>query len=174
MSRVACRQCRDEYEAAVQPWCPGCLARRWWVTPQLLRPKHDPDAEDESHSTYRSILTPRAKRELKGLLEVAAREGRWYFDRDYRMWVHVTNAPLGRAPGVGIPAGRDTAAHALWCLFVAEADQAATAHVFAADAERHAAQVRAGVFEPLGECESPDCPNLRTPGTQRCEAHAER
>ena len=69
------------------------------------------------------------------------------------------------------PAGRDEPDHALDCLFIAEADSSDEAHVFAADAERHQAQIRAGVFEPLGECERADCRNLRRPGQESCEGH---
>ena len=88
------------------------------------------------------------------------------------MWVHVTDRPLGRSPGVGIPAGGREADHALDCLFIAEADSPVEAHAFAADPDRHAAQVRAGVFEPLGECDAQDCSNLQCPGRGRCDTHA--
>ncbi len=137
----------------------------------LVRPKHDPGAPAGRLDTYRSLITPRARAELPGVLADAAERGEWFWDRDYRMWVHVTLRPLDRVPGVGVPAGREEADHALDCLFIAEADSSEQAHVFAADGERHRAQIRAGVFEPLGACTSPGCENLRKPGASHCSAH---
>jgi hypothetical protein len=172
MSEITCETCRTAFEGARLAWCPKCLAARWLATPELVREKHDPSAATTQLSTYRSLITPRLKTELGAVLEAAARNGRWYWDRDYEMWVHVSERPLGRAPGVGIPAGREQPEHALDCLFIAEADSAETAHVFAADGERHQAQVRAGVFEPLGLCAAQSCENLRNPNGTRCAAHA--
>ena len=171
MSEIICSTCGAGFDGTRQAWCPPCLAQRWSATPNLMRPKHDPGASAESLPGYRSILTPRAKTDLAEILADAAARGRWFWDRDYAMWVHVTERPLGRVPGVGIPAGREEADHALDCLFIAEADSNREAHVFAADTERHEAQIRAGVFEPLGLCESPGCENLRRPALRSCELH---
>lgn len=171
MSAIACRLCGESYDGRQLAWCPACLGARWLRTPRLLRPKHDPDAAPEARDRYRSILTPHAKSQLARLLDDCARKGHWYWDRDYGFWVHVTCEPLGRAPGVGIPAGRSEPDHALSCLFIAEADSRHEAHVFAADDARHAAQVRAGVFEPLGVCLEPGCDNLRGPGRDGCAIH---
>lgn len=173
MSRIDCSRCGEPYDGRLLAWCPTCLASRWLATPRLLRPKHDPDALPEARDRYRSILTPRTKQELSQTLDDAARRGRWYWDRDYGFWVHVTRQPLGRAPGVGIPAGRSEPDHALDCLFIAEADSTEEAHVFAADDARHEAQVRAGVFEPLGGCPQSGCDNLRGPGRDACAVHAD-
>ena len=172
MSEIVCRACHRAFDGEIQPWCPVCLAARWLATRNLIRAKHDPSAAPGALDSYRSIVTPRLKTELSDVLHDAAARGSWFWDRDYRMWVHVTERPLGRAPGVGIPAGREEPDHALDCLFIAEADSAEEAHVFAADSTRHAAQIRAGVFEPLGACEDPDCRNLRWPGRPGCADHA--
>jgi hypothetical protein len=169
--RSTCGTCRREFDGGVQAWCPACLAGRWLAVPNLVRPKHDPGAAAEALDSYRSIITPHMKTMLSEVLTDAAARGRWFWDRDYQMWVHVTERPLGRAPGVGIPAGREEADHALDCLFIAEADSAVEAHVFAVDGERHEAQIRAGVFEPLGTCSHPGCENLRRPGQARCALH---
>ena len=171
MSQVVCSTCRQAFAGEKLGWCPTCLASRWLATPALLRPKHDPDARDISLDTYRSTVTPRLKSELSEVLLDAARRGDWFWDRDYRMWVHVTDRPLGRTPGVGILAGKQEPDHALDCLFIAEADSCEEAHVFAADRERHEAQIRAGVFEPLGVCSDAGCPNLQRPGASICDAH---
>lgn len=171
MSEISCDACGEAFEGRGLACCPRCLAARWLATKRLIRDKHDPHASASRLDTYRSILTPRTKTELRQVLEHAARHGRWYEDLDYGMWVHVTIEPLGRAPGVGIPAGRDEPDHALDCLFIAEADSPEEAHAFAADSERHEAQVRAGVFVPLGECGIPSCENLAYPGGPRCHAH---
>ena len=173
MSEVSCDTCGESFEARVLACCPSCLAARWRATERLVREKHDPAADASRFDTYRSILTPRTKAELGEVLKHAARHGRWYRDLDYGMWVHVTREPLERAPGVGIPAGHETAEHALDCLFIAEADSAEEAHVFAADGRRHEAQVRAGVFVPLRGCERPGCENLAVPGNSNCSVHAE-
>jgi len=153
--------------------CPGCLAARWLATPNLLRGKHDPRAAEEPHPDYRSIVTPRLIEELPAVLAFAATHGTWFYDTGYEMLVHLTPTPLGRAPGAGIPAGRREPEHALDSLFIAEADSAEEAHLFAADAERHRAQVKAGVFLPLGECEHPGCGNLAIPRHGVCIPHAE-
>jgi hypothetical protein len=79
--------------------------------------------------------------------------------------------PLGRAPGVGIPAGRRDAEHALDSLFIAEADSPRGAHIFAVDGSRHDAQVRAGVFQPLAACAHEGCENLALPGGPACATH---
>ena len=173
MSEISCDACGESFEARVLACCPSCLAARWRATERLVRAKHDPAADASRFDTYRSILTPRTKAELGEVLKHAARHGHWYRDLDYGMWVHVTHEPLGRAPGVGIPAGHETAEHALDCLFIAEADSAEEAHVFAADGQRHEAQVRAGVFVPLRGCERPGCENLAVPGNSNCSVHAE-
>ena len=172
MGSVFCEPCGESFEGRSLPWCPVCLAARWLATERLIRDKHDPAAAANRLDTYRSIITPRTRAEIDKVLDHAAREGSWYWDRDYGMWVHVTRQPLGRAPGVGIPAGQDGADHALDCLFIAEADSAEEAHVFAADGQRHEAQIRAGVFIPLGRCDLPDCENLASPGSPRCWTHS--
>ena len=172
MSEVSCDACGESFEGRALACCPACLAVQWRATERLVREKHDPAVTAGRQGSYRSILTPRTKAELGKVLDHAARHGRWYRDLDYGMWVHVTREPPGRAPGVGIPAGREGADHALDCLFIAEADSPEEAHVFAADGQRHQAQIRAGVFEPLGGCEVPDCENLAVPGSSRCAAHA--
>jgi hypothetical protein len=171
MSEIVCRDCGRGFDGRALAWCPPCLAGRWFATPELVREKHDPVAQATRLETYRSLITPRLKAEIVEVLRDAALRGSWFWDRDYAMWVHVTERPLGRAPGVGIPAGREEPEHALDCLFIAEADSVSGAHVFAADAERHAAQIRAGVFEPLGECATAGCQNLRAPGAAQCGAH---
>lgn len=172
MSEIFCDACGKPFDGRSLAWCPACLAARWVATERLVREKHDPAAGSNRLDTYRSILTPRTKMELSAVLAHAAQYGCWYRDHDYGMWVHVTPEPLGRAPGVGIPAGRGEADHALDCLFIAEADRGEEAHVFAADWARHQSQIRAGVFSPLGGCESGGCENLATPGASRCSAHA--
>ncbi len=172
MSEIVCRVCAGPFDGAVQAWCPTCLATRWFETRNLIRAKHDPAVAPNTLDTYRSIITPRLKADLRETLEDAAARGSWFWDRDYGMWVHVTERPLGRAPGVGIPAGREDPDHALDCLFIAEADSTEEAHVFAADSQRHAAQIRAGVFEPLGACGQAGCENLRRPGATHCASHA--
>ena len=136
MSEIACSACGQSFEGHQLACCPGCLAAGWLATERLIRDKHDPSAGPTRLDSYRSILTPRTKAELDKVLLYAAQHGRWYRDLDYGMWVHVTRDPLGRAPGVGIPAGRETAEHALDCLFIAEADSALEAHIFAADWQR--------------------------------------
>ena len=171
MSEITCSACGGSFEGSRLAWCPTCLAARWLATPELVREKHDPAAVTNRLETYRSVITPRLKAELGDVLAHAAASGRWFWDRDYGMWVHVSERPLGRAPGVGIRPGRGEADHALDCLFVAEADSAEQAHVFAADGKRHQAQVRAGVFEPLGACTSAGCDNLRAPGQAHCAGH---
>lgn len=170
MSEIRCEDCGGRFDGRELAGCPACQAERWAATPRLVREKHDPSAEIRLDS-YRSVLTPRTKSELREVLHHAARSGRWFFDRDYAMWVHVSRLPLGRVPGLGIPAGRDRPEHGLDCLFIAEADDAAEAHVFAADGQRHEAQVRAGVFRPLGECSSPGCQNLAVPARAGCRLH---
>jgi hypothetical protein len=171
MSEIRCDDCGEGFDGCVLATCPSCQAARWAATPRLVRDKHDPAASGQRLDTYRSVITPRAKSELRDVLDHAAHNGRWFYDRDYGMWVHVSRLPLGRVPGVGIPAGRDEPDHALDCLFIAEADNSVEAHVFAADGERHEAQVRAGVFEPLRGCSAAGCDNLVVPTGTRCRAH---
>jgi hypothetical protein len=89
------------------------------------------------------------------------------------MLVHLTKTPLGRAPGAGIPAGAREPEHALDSLFIAEADSAEFAHVFAVDWARHEAQVRAGVFLPSASCRATGCENLAMPLRRACLRHAE-
>ena len=171
MSEIRCTRCGKGFDGRSVACCPACLAQRWLETPNLVRPKHDPSAATSRLDTYRSLVTPRLKTDLREVLQDAAARGRWFRDMDYGMWVHVTVRPLGRAPGVGVLAGRTEPDHALDCLFIAEADSAVEAHVFAADGARHEAQVRAGVFEPLGGCDTPGCENFRAPGHPDCDAH---
>jgi hypothetical protein len=171
VSIISCDDCSERFDGRLLPLCPDCQAGVWAATERLVREKHDPGASVRL-DTYRSVITPRAKSELRAVLLHAARHGRWFYDRDYAMWVHVTTMPEGRAPGVGILAGGEQADHALDCLFIAEANDPAEAHVFAADGERHEAQVRAGVFEPLGGCTSVGCDNLAAPGREACGPHA--
>jgi hypothetical protein len=104
-------------------------------------------------------------------LEYAAAHGTWYYDTFYEMYVHHTPSPLGRSPGVGIPAGSSMPDHALDSLLIVEANSASEAHAFAVDAARHAAQVKAGEFEELGGCPFPACENLRVPGASHCVNH---
>ena len=171
MSVIRCSDCNASFEGLSLACCPSCLAARWLATERLVRDKHDPSAPPSRLETYRSILTPRTKAELGEVLHYAAQHGSWYQDLDYGMWVHVTPEPLGRLPGVGIPAGKQAAEHALDCLFIAEADSPDEAHVFAVAGQRHEDQVRAGVFVPLGECGQAECENLLLPGFSRCAAH---
>jgi hypothetical protein len=163
MSLVLCQACNRRWEASRLACCPGCLAARWLATPNLVRDKHDPRVSGEPQQQYRSLVTPRVLEELRAVLECAAQTGCWFHDRDYGMWVHLTPLPLGRAPGVGVPAGRSDAEHALDCLFIAEADSPENAHIFAVDGSRHEAQVRAGVFLPLSACDHAHCENLALP-----------
>ena len=174
MSFVSCRTCHSPWEASRVACCPGCLARRWLSTPNLVREKHDPRALGERLEQYRSVVTPGLIEDLRAVLEFAAAAGSWYHDMDYGMLVHLTPLPLGRAPGVGIPAGRREPEHALDCLLIAEADSQQNAHVFAVDGSRHAAQVRAGVFEPVGACDRGRCDNLALPVQSSCVEHASR
>jgi hypothetical protein len=167
---VLCRVCGVEWSPESTPLCPTCLASRWLSTPNLIREKHDPRELGGRLETYRSVVTPRVLLEIRPVLEFAAVHGTWFLDTFYEMFVHVTPQPLGRNAGVGIPAGQREPEHALDCLFIAEADSAETAHVFAVNGERHAAQVRAGVFVPLGSCA--DCSNHAPPGRDRCILHA--
>ena len=174
MSTIRCSRCNASFEGLSLACCPPCLAARWLATERLIRDKHDPAAPPSRLETYRSILTPRTKAELGEVLRYAAQHGSWYHDLDYGMWVHVTPEPLGRLPGVGIPAGKQAAEHALDSLFIAEADSPDEAHVFAVAGQRHEDQVRAGVFAPLGKCDRPKCENLVLPGFSRCAAHEGR
>ncbi len=171
MREIACPECRAPYDGGRHGWCPDCLAARWLATPELIRPKHDPRVAAEARDRYRSIVTPSLLDDLAAVLADAAERGWWFWDRDYEMWVHVTDRPLGRTPGVGIPAGSREPDHALAGLFIAEADSASQAHLFAADLERHAAQVKVGVFTPLGACSSAGCRNLARPGGPGCAEH---
>ena len=172
MSLVRCRSCERVWEASRVACCPGCLAERWLSTPNLVREKHDPGALGDRQREYRSVVTPRVIEDLRAVLEFAAAAGSWFHDTDYGMRVHLTPLPLGRSPGVGIPAGRRDPEHALDCLFIAEADSRESAHVFAVDGSRHAAQVRAGLFEPLGACDHRGCENLALPVVPSCAEHA--
>ncbi len=171
MGLVHCPTCTTAWDAATAPVCPRCLARRWLETPNLIREKHDPNAQRDRHATYRSVVTPWLVTQLASVLEFAALRGAWFFDTGYQMFVHLTERPLGRAPGVGILPGRPDPDHALDCLLIAEADSCESAHVFAVDGERHAAQVRAGVFRPLGECVVAACSHLATPSGEYCVIH---
>lgn len=173
MSEVRCASCDESFEGSRVVCCPTCLAKRWLATPNLVREKHDPRHGGDPHPEYRSIVTARFVADLSRVLAVAAAEGTWFRDTGYGMLVHVTPLPLGRAPGVGIPAGRRSPEHALDCLFIAEADSAEQAHVFAVDGERHQSQVRAGVFEPLGGCGQQECRNLALPTHPTCLLHAD-
>ncbi len=172
MSLARCRSCHTPWETSRVACCPRCLAERWLSTPDLIREKHDPRALRARQDRYRSVVTPRVVEDVRAVLEFAARTGSWFHDSDYGMLVHLTPLPLGRAPGVGIPAGRRDPEHALDCLFIAEADSQQNAHIFAVDGDRHEAQVRAGVFEPLGECDRGDCGNLALPVLSCCVDHA--
>jgi hypothetical protein len=173
MSLVRCRTCDRRFEGSRLACCPGCLAARWLATPNLVREKHDPRVRAERQQQYRSLVTPRVLDDLRAVLEFAAEAGSWFHDRDYGMWIHLTPRPLGRAPGVGVPAGSHDAEHALDCLFIAEADSPENAHIFAVDSSRHDAQVRAGVFEPLAGCDHGHCENLALPVLPSCAEHAE-
>ena len=173
MSLVRCRTCDRRFEGSRLACCPGCLAERWLATPNLVREKHDPRVRAERQQQYRSLVTPRVLDDLRAVLEFAAEAGSWFHDRDYGMWIHLTPRPLGRAPGVGVPAGSHDAEHALDCLFIAEADSPENAHIFAVDGSRHDAQVRAGVFEPLAGCDHGHCENLALPVLPSCAEHAE-
>ena len=172
MSLANCRSCQTPWEASRVACCPRCMAERWLSTPDLIREKHDPRALGARQDRYRSVVTPRVVEDVRAVLEFAARTGSWFHDTDYGMLVHFTPLPLGRAPGVGIPAGRRDPEHALDCLLIAEADSQQTAHIFAVDRDRHEAQVRAGIFEPLGECNRADCENLALPVLSTCVEHA--
>lgn len=173
MSLVRCRTCERRFEGSRLACCPGCLAARWLATPNLVREKHDPRVRADRQQQYRSLVTPRVLDDLRAVLEFAAEAGSWFHDRDYGMWIHLTPRPLGRAPGVGVPAGSHDAEHALDCLFIAEADSPENAHIFAVDGSRHDAQVRAGVFEPLARCDHGHCENLALPVLPSCAEHAE-
>jgi hypothetical protein len=166
-----CPTCLDEWDATRVVCCPSCLAKRWLATPNLIREKHDPGELGTRSTEYRSVVTSRLIDDLALVLIDAATNGAWFYDTHYRMLVHVTPTPLGRAPGAGIPAGQREPDHALDCLFIAEADSAEQSHVFAVDGARHQAQVRAGAFEPLGGCDASACVNLEIPLRSRCSAH---
>jgi hypothetical protein len=173
VSLLQCATCESSWEATRVVCCPDCLARRWRATATLVRPKHDPSLCGERSTEYRSVVTARVVADLLAVLSDAALSGSWYYDTHYRMLVHMTPSPLGRAPGAGIPAGRREPEHALDSLFIAEADSAENAHVFAVDLARHEAQVRAGVFEPLGACAHPGCENLSIPLIGSCASHVD-
>lgn len=168
---MQCPTCDASFDGTRVVCCPACLAKRWLATPNLVREKHDPHVDVTAHAEYRSVVTPRLIADLAAVLGHAAAHGAWFFDTGYQMLVHLTSVPLGRAPGAGIPAGRREPEHALDCLFIAEADSADQAHVFAVDGERHRAQVQAGVFEPLGECAEAACDNLALPRLAVCMVH---
>lgn len=171
MDLVHCPTCTTDWDASAVPVCPRCLARRWLETPNLIREKHDPEARADPHATYRSVVTPWLVTHLAAVLEFAAAHGSWFYDTGYQMLVHLTERPLGRAPGVGILAGRPEPDHALDCLLIAEAGSRESAHVFAVDGERHAAQVRAGLFRPLRECVIAACAHLAVPSGECCVTH---
>jgi hypothetical protein len=131
--------------------------------------KHHPDSLAEPALDYRSVLTPHFLENLEAFIDYATDHGHWLFDNHYLQYVHFTPEPMGRAPGVGVPAGDRNAAHALDSALVADAD--GDAHVFAVERATVEAQLKAGEFEPLGRCEKPGCTNLRTPSDAICAVH---
>jgi hypothetical protein len=171
MSSAICKECGGGWEASLQPGCPGCLAEKWLTTENFIRPKHDPAELPGRSERYRSVLTHDFIARRRSYLEHAAAHGTWYYDTFYEIYVHLTPSPLGRSPGVGIPAGSTMPDHALDSLLIVEANSAREAHAFAVDGARHAAQVKAGEFEELGVCPFPTCENLPVPGRSHCVNH---
>lgn len=171
MSKTLCQSCGTSWDATRAPVCPHCLVEAWMATEHFIRPKHDPAELPGSSERYRSILTQDFVAERRVYLEHAASHGTWYYDTFYEMYVHFTPSPLGRSPGVGVPAGKPMPEHALDSLLIVEANSASEAHAFAVEAARHAAQVEAGEFEALGSCPAPGCDNLAVPGRAHCVNH---
>jgi len=131
--------------------------------------KHDPARAGEPHPGYRSVLTPHFVQNLTRFLEYAARNGRWYFDRHYALWVHYPPTPLDRVPGVGFRRGAREPDHALDSMLIADADDAP--HVVAVDRARPETQIRQGELIPLTLCSTPGCDNLRDPAGTLCAGH---
>lgn len=169
---MRCETCAETFDPAKTPRCPACLAQMWLATEAFIRPKHDPRPLPMVWESYRSVLNPDFVTRLDAYLRFAAREGRWFFDRYYDMWVHVTFEPLGHSPGGGIPVGLSQPEHALDSLIIAEADSPKEAHGFAVNRVQFQSQIDAGEFEVAEACEQAGCSYLRLPGASRCIAHA--
>ena len=120
MNPGICKECGGSWDSAQQPCCPGCLVAQWMATDNFIRPKHDPAQLPGRGERYRSVLTQDFVARLRSYLEHAAVHGTWYFDTFYEMYVHLTPSPLGRSPGVGIPAGASMPEHALDALLIAQ------------------------------------------------------
>jgi hypothetical protein len=168
---MRCEACRCAFDATRIPVCPDCLVDLWLKARDFVRPKHDPRVLPLVWEGYRSVLNPNLVADPRPTLEFAARNGRWYRDRHYEMFVHFTHEPLGCSPGSGIPMGQSVPEHALDSLLIAEANSALEAHAFAVDFDQFEAQVRAGEFEPVGACDESGCDRLCVPGLSRCITH---
>ena len=168
-----CQTCAECFDPAATPICPACLVLAWLATESFVRPKHDPRLLPLAWESYRSVLTPNVANDPRATLEDAARNGTWYRDNHYDMFVHMTVQPLGMHPGSGIPEGKTTPEHALDSLLIAEANSPIEAHAFAVSREQFEEQVRAGEFEALKPCVGGGCNFLAVPGESRCVVHAE-
>lgn len=171
MSQLSCPQCDEAFDAEATPICPACLVAAWLAAPTFVRPKHDPRLLPLAWESYRSVLTPNFASDPRPHLDFAARNGAWYRDNHYEMYVHMTVEPLGLHPGSGIPEGKTTPEHGLDSLLIAEANSRVEAHAFAVSRAQFEEQVRAGEFEPLPRCVALDCKNISVPGARECTAH---
>jgi hypothetical protein len=171
MSRAACPNCDEVFDAAAMPGCPPCLAEAWLATPTFIRPKHDPRLLPLRWESYRSVLTPNFANDPGPHLVFAARNGTWYRDNHYEMYVHMTHEPLGRSAGGGIPEGKTSPEHGLDSLLIAEADSEVEAHGFAVSRTTFEQQVRAGEFEALPHCNAAGCNNLALLRASECAEH---
>jgi hypothetical protein len=146
------------------------LAGRWSGQADFITAKHHPDGLCSATDSYRSVVTQRFVDAKDRFIAYAAQHGRWYFDTHYEHYVHFTPEPLGRVPGVGVPAGSTTPDHALDSMMIADANGAA--HVFAVRREVAEAQIRVGEFVELERCELAHCARLRLPDLGTCAFHS--
>jgi hypothetical protein len=169
MSVVVCSACRHSWDGAEAPHCPPCLAARWLVAPGLVVEKHNPDTYPTPSDHYRSVMTPDFIENRRSYLEYAAAHGTWYYQTFYETYSHYTCQPLGRSPGVGIPAGELEPDHPLDGLLIADA--VVDPHVFAVDPILFLDRIEKGDFVPLAPCAEPGCDNRRQTSGARCALH---
>jgi hypothetical protein len=174
MSQIGCEHCGEPFDAAQNPICPACLVATWLANDSFVRPKHDPRLLPLVWEGYRSVLSPNLVENPRPHLEFAAKNGRWYRDTFYEMFVHMTYEPMGLAPGAGIPEGKVTPEHSLDSLMIAEANSKTEAHAFAVSREQFEAQIRAGEFASLAKCSSTGCDNSSSLGATRCTEHMDQ